>query len=221
MIPESFRTLRGDRPASHPIVVRGDVDVAAARPLLRRLAEVEWESLDHAYGAAGDVPGQLAAITVGDDATRAEAWWNLWGNIHHQGDIYPATLPAVPVLIALGNWRDYPDRAETIVLLREIARAEGVTNGTHDDFAALREAIAGGTRHLTARWRTEPPPVRRALLWLLSAVPEVRVDHHDLVVATLPENHRRAWDSVLAGDPASQEDFDAVVALEEWVEGSG
>ena len=69
---------------------------------------------------------QLAAVAVGDDATRTSAWWNLWGNIHHQGTIYGAAVPAVPILGCLSSWRPYPDRAEAIQLLREIAAAPGV-----------------------------------------------------------------------------------------------
>jgi hypothetical protein len=37
------------------------------------------------------------------DATRQAAWWELWGNIHHQGSVYEATLPAVDLLIALAT----------------------------------------------------------------------------------------------------------------------
>jgi hypothetical protein len=47
------------------------------------------------------VPGQLAAVSVGDDETRDEAWWNLWGNIH-QGTIYEATAP--DAVVALEDW---------------------------------------------------------------------------------------------------------------------
>jgi hypothetical protein len=204
MIPESFATAREGDVRSQPIVVRDEVDLNAARPILRRLAEVDWTSLDQ-------LPGQLAAVTVGDRETREEAWWNLWDAVDHEGTIDEAMLPAVPVLIALGEWRDYPDRAHAIVLLREIACAEGIAP-RHDraQFAELREALAAGTRHLAARWRTEEPDVRRALVWLLSAVPEVGVQYHDLIDETLPPQLRPAWDALLVGNRSSE-------ALEAWV----
>jgi hypothetical protein len=174
-----------------PLTVRDNLDADAARPILRRLAEVEWDSVEH-------LPAQLAAVTVGDDATRDEAWWNVWDCIRHHGTIDEAVLPAVPVLTALADWHGHPDRAHALVLLREVATAEGI-GPTHDhaEFADLREALAAGTRHLAARWRSEPPEVRRGLAFLLSAVPEVGVRYHALIDATLPAHLRQAWDAEL------------------------
>ena len=72
-------------------MVRLDLD--GAESLLGAVSAVDWSAVHHAYGAASDVPGQLPAVIVGDEETRDEAWWNLWGNIHHQGTIYEATAP--------------------------------------------------------------------------------------------------------------------------------
>jgi hypothetical protein len=44
------------------------------------MAEVDWEAPYHAYESASDVPVLLSAVTVGDDPTRAAAWWQLRGN---------------------------------------------------------------------------------------------------------------------------------------------
>jgi hypothetical protein len=199
-------SARGGDPAPAPVTVRDDLDLAAARPILRRLAQVDWGSVD-------EMPGLLAAVTVGDDQTRAEAWWNLWDCVQHDGSVDEAVLPAAPVLVALGDWRGYPDRATAIVLLREIATADGIAPAhDHQQFADLREALAAGTRHLAARWRTEPPEVRRALVWLLTAVPEMRVSHHDLVAETLPPEHRPVWEAQLIEPTDSP-------TLESWVYG--
>jgi hypothetical protein len=211
--------------------VRPGVDARAARPVLHRIADIDWEGLQHAYGGAGEVRAQLAAVVTGDAETRGTAWWNLWGNIHHQGTIYEATLPAVPILVALGDWRDYPDRAQAILMLREIAAAEGVVvwrpgqdggiahdrQRGHELFGQLRGALESGTRHLCSRWRSEPIEVRRALMWLLSTVPEVRVHYHALVDETLPAEHRPAWETEVAGYPPTDDEADAIIALEEWV----
>jgi hypothetical protein len=150
-------------------------------------------------------------VTTGARDTREEAWWNLWDELRHDSTIDGSLLPAVPVLIALGDWRGYPDRPHAIVLLREFATAEGVGPGhDHTRFAELREALAAGTRHLASRWRTEPPEVRRALVWLLATVPEIGVQHHALIDATLPARLRAEWDAQLLG--ASD-----ATALEDWV----
>jgi hypothetical protein len=81
-------------------VVRPDLD--GAESLLRAVSAVDWSAVHHAYGAASDVPGQLPAVIVGDEETRDEAWWNLRGNIRHQGTIYAAT--ASDAVVALEDW---------------------------------------------------------------------------------------------------------------------
>jgi hypothetical protein len=117
----------------------------------------------------------------------------------------------VPILIALADWHDYPERVHAIVLLREVATAEGIAPAhRHEQFALLRESLAAGARHLAARWRSETPQVRRALVWLLSAVPEVRVRYNDLIDATLPDDQRAAWEAELVGRTNGH-------ALEAWV----
>jgi hypothetical protein len=182
--------------------------VNAATPILRRLEEVDW-------GPRQDVQRLLAEVTVGEDADREDAWRRLWECIQHDGTIDDAVLPAVPVLIALADWHDYPRRVHAIVLLREVATADGVGPGhdhDHDQFADLREALAAGTRHLAARWRSEPPDIRRALVWLLSAVPEMRGRYHDLIDATLPGHLRPAWEAELVGTSSGD-------TLEDWVYG--
>jgi hypothetical protein len=166
------------------------------------VAAVRWDELSHAYGPADDVPAQLAAVIVGDDDTREEAWWNLWGNIHHQGTIYEATAPAVPILVGVAEWREHPDRAEAILMLREIADAEGAREGAE---------------RLLSGWPGEPEPVQRSLVWLLSALPELQARHEALVAETLPERFRRAWEIELAGPADTWDDSDAVAELEEWV----
>ena len=200
---------------------------------MERVAAVGWSELYHAYGPATDVPGQLAAVVVGDDDTRAEAWWNLWGNIHHQGTIYEATVPAVPLLLGLAGWREHPDRAQALSMLREIGAAEGVYVWRHGDdeelvtdeaaqarlYPVLRATLRSGAAELLDGWRDEPDDVRRALLWLLSVLPDLRAQHETLIAATLPEQHRRAWDLEIAGTADSQEEADAVSALEDWVHG--
>ena len=178
----------------------------AAQPILRRLGEVDW-------GPREDLCRLLETVTVGEAAAREEAWADLWDCIENDGTIDETLLPVVPVLIALADWHDYPARVHPIVLLREIACANGIAPAhSHEQFALLREALAAGTRHLAARWRSEPPQVRRALVWLLSAVPEVRGRYHDLIDAMLPDEHRAKWEAELVGRSNGD-------ALEAWVYG--
>src|SRR3954451_1672251 len=79
--------------ATRAIVVRPQLDLAAARPLLVQVAAVDWSDVYDAYGPATGVAGQLAAVIVGDDATRDEAWWNLWATSITRG---PSTRRRCP-----------------------------------------------------------------------------------------------------------------------------
>ena len=229
-VPRQYSTMRGGGEA-RALVVRPSLTPAQARPLLERVAAVPWGDLYHAYGPAVDVPGQLAAVIAGDDDTRAEAWWNLGGNIHHQGTIFEATVPAVPILLSIAAWEEHPDRVQALALLREIGAADGVfvwRYGPGDElvsdeveqerlYPALRSELEGGAAALLERWREEPAPVRRALLWLVSVLPELQARREALIAETLPERHRRAWDLVITESAESQEDADAVFELEDWV----
>jgi hypothetical protein len=220
--------MRGDEP-ERPLVVREGLDELLASAALGPVDAVDWDSVAHAYGPARDVPGQLAAVIAGDDASREEAWWNLWGNVHHQGSTYPATLHAVPVLFAVAGWPGHPDRAEALFLLRAIAATQGIEvwvgDGAHDDeqsrrlTARLRATLDEGAAPLLARWREEPEAVRRALLMLLPALPGLRERHGDLVAALLPAEHRRGWEVACAGTFATDEEGDALDALEAWADG--
>jgi hypothetical protein len=233
-VPTSFSTIRRGNRERRRLAVRRGLDRAVAERIFFLVEETEWGALWDAYGPASELPAQLHAVALGDGETRDEAWWNLWGNVHHQGTIYEATVPAVRVFHELAAWRDYPDRVQALLMLREIAAAEGLVVWRYDDggeivhdrrrqhdlFADLRTALTAAARQLCARWRTEPEPVRRALVWLLSVVPEVRHSYRPLIDETLPAGHRRAWDAEIAGYPPSEAEADAVDALEAWVHGT-
>jgi hypothetical protein len=210
---------------------RADLDEAQASAVLAGIAEINWDALYHAYGPASDMPVLLGAVTVGEDATRQAAWWELWGNIHHQGSVYEATLPAVDLLIALATWKAYPDRVEALRMLREVARSEDVrvwhhgADGkiVHDQRRsreirrALLEAVQQHADELLGSWREEPEAVRRAQLWLLTALPAQLHRYRDLVDAVLPPDYDELW-RVLVAD---EEQEDRLNELEEWLEASG
>ncbi len=65
--------------------------------MLVGLDDVLWSTLEHAYGPADDVPEILRDVARGD----TEAVGALYGNIWHQGTVYPATSKAVPFLVDL------------------------------------------------------------------------------------------------------------------------
>jgi hypothetical protein len=62
---------------------------------------VDWQQLRHAYGTAGGIPVLLQRIETFPVETdwQAEPWFSLWSALYHQGDIYPASIAAVPQIV--------------------------------------------------------------------------------------------------------------------------
>lgn len=72
-----------------------------------------WSSLQHAYGAAADIPELLRRLTTMPvSAGEREPWFSLWSAFAHQGDVYSASFAAVPhVVHALGT---APSKADAV-----------------------------------------------------------------------------------------------------------
>jgi hypothetical protein len=209
-VPSTFENADHEHPPVLSIVVREDIDESLANEALDLIARHDWERLSHAYGTAADAPAQLAAVVVGDTTTRARAWWNLWGNIWHQGTVYSATAPAVPVLATVARWEDHPDRVQAFMMLREIAAGYGAAKAAVD--AVLEVALPP----LFERWIDEPEVVKRVLLWTLSASPALRAEHPALVEAVLLDEHREAWSLAITAGWETDEQFDAYCEFEAW-----
>jgi hypothetical protein len=73
---------------------------------------LRWSLLQHAYEPATDIPGllrQLEALPA--SGGKDEPWFSLWSTLAHQGDVYSASLAAVPhVVRALST---APDKADS------------------------------------------------------------------------------------------------------------
>jgi hypothetical protein len=96
--------------------------------MLDDLDRVPWADLTHAYGPATDVPALLRALADGTGSVDP-----LFGNVWHQGTVYPATAPVVPFLVELALAR--PEHAAALVaLLGYIARGSGY-HQVHHPFA--------------------------------------------------------------------------------------
>ena len=63
--------------------------------------QIPWAKLVHAYGPATDVPALIRALTSHDAKVRNDSWYELRGNLWHQGTIYEATAYAVPIFLRL------------------------------------------------------------------------------------------------------------------------
>jgi hypothetical protein len=63
------------------------------------LDEIDWHQLEHAYGAADDIPGWLRSLASQED--ESDALTHLSLSLCHQGTVYSASAAATPYLIKL------------------------------------------------------------------------------------------------------------------------
>jgi hypothetical protein len=195
-----FESIRDGRRRVVPIVVRPDISEGAIHDLWQVLDDIAWSSLSHAYGPAGDVPPLLLAASVGTDEVRGLAWWELWGNVHHQGTVYEATLPSVPFIDAIAQWHGHQDRVQAIAFLRQIALADGTFS------ARVRDAVRLRAQRLIWGYSEEPELVQRALSWLATAYPDLAIEHRDLI-RLVPSAMQVTWNEVV-GNSVNRVDLD-------------
>lgn len=69
--------------------------------LQRALLQVDWDTLDHAYGPASDAPGQLLALVGDDPQARSDAVGYLDAAMLHQGSVCSATGPFIAIVAGL------------------------------------------------------------------------------------------------------------------------
>jgi len=203
------------------IVVRPGYPADSGNELVQVMSQVPWPSLSHAYGPAIDLPALLYAVVAGAGETRPDAWWELWGNVHHQGTVYEATVRAVPFIGLVATAADHPDRVEAIAFLRAIALGDGSYKLT------VRDAVRPLAQSLATASRNESQLVQRAILWLISAFPELLPSYQDLCIL-IPEPMRSTWDEVLEANTAriagrdenadepSDEVMDRIDTMERW-----
>ncbi|GAB2655319.1 hypothetical protein ABI214_08490 [Prescottella soli] len=90
-------------------------------PWRTQLAEVDWPTLEHAYGEASDVPGWIEGLA--DAETVEESLHELWASVLHQGTLYDSTAPAMTSIASLLGARQTADAENTAWLLLMFADA--------------------------------------------------------------------------------------------------
>ena len=64
----------------------------------------DFRRLTCAYGSAQHIPALLTqAARYPEGNAETEPYFSLWSSLWHQGDIYPASIAAVPLLIAIAE----------------------------------------------------------------------------------------------------------------------
>ncbi|MFB9238430.1 hypothetical protein ACFFWC_23350 [Plantactinospora siamensis] len=82
---------------------------------------VDWESVQHAYGPAVEVPDLLRRLRSRDRDARRRAYQGLFGLLVHQGARYEASAAAAPFLIEIVADPKAPDRFAACQLLAAVA----------------------------------------------------------------------------------------------------
>ncbi|HUM13149.1 MAG TPA: hypothetical protein VLT82_19535 [Myxococcaceae bacterium] len=122
---------------------------------LEGLRTIEWSSLRHAYGPAGDTPNLIRGLASSDAGVRGEAYSSFDAAILHQGFVYEATGYTIPFLLELLADPTTPEREGIVELLCVMALS--VTSGRKDPdlirrkdahehkvFAHIDEELASG-----------------------------------------------------------------------------
>ncbi len=89
------------------------MDIERVRSLCAR---TDWGSLQHAYGFATDIPWLLEELAMGGPATRKRVFWELWGNVFHQGTRYSASPAALSVIVEMATDPSCPVSSELLNL---------------------------------------------------------------------------------------------------------
>ncbi|MFE7465022.1 HEAT repeat domain-containing protein [Streptomyces sp. NPDC057499] len=153
--------------------------------------EVDWTSMEHAYGPAGDVPAMLWGLASADPARRETALDGMYGAVHHQGDVYACTLASIPFLFELVVDPGIQDRGSIVELLTSIGgidldeddeidedEIEGAAN-----YAMAATAVTAGAGVFFELMSDEDPGVRLHAPLALAALH----DHPDRVLTLLRE----------------------------------
>ncbi|MFD0025336.1 HEAT repeat domain-containing protein [Streptomyces sp. NPDC058382] len=109
--------------------------------------EVDWASMEHAYGPADDVPQLLQGLASADPAEREGALDGMYGAVHHQGDVYACTLACIPFLFELVVDPAVPDRGGIVELLTSIG---GIDLDEDDEDEIDEDEIEGAANYAMA-----------------------------------------------------------------------
>jgi HEAT repeat protein len=150
-----------------------DISDLAQKDVLAGLDAIDWRSLHHAYGEAGDVPTLLCALLSQDEDDRALAFHMLFENILHQGSVYEASAYAVPFLFRVLRSPKTPDKTTVAGLLASLALGSPGTNKEpkYRWVNATRDAVEKELQLLYPFLQDPDEEIRGAIAVALSSYP--------------------------------------------------
>jgi hypothetical protein len=141
-----------------------------------------WPELLGGYRIPIDVRPLLSRLETEQDTT--SVWHELWGELHHQGDVGEASYAAVPHLVRISRKRGIVDwNPFAIVSVIELARTEGnnpyVPKWLEEDyFRAIQELAEIGIAEIQ---RTDDIDAARAILSILAITKGLRTHGNFLI----------------------------------------
>lgn len=157
----------------------GPAALAVRAPRLDGIDRVDWESLEHAHGDAGDIPGLLRLLADFEEPEWEDARDELIGdNLIHQETCYTATAPAMPVLAELftcgaGRPEQRRDLLADLLWAAHLQLSQVIHGFADPDTQAVHEVIRSGVPSLLGRWEHESPAIRYLLAGLAAVYPDV------------------------------------------------
>ncbi|MGP4101579.1 hypothetical protein ACTWPW_44460, partial [Nonomuraea sp. KM90] len=156
--------------------------------------DIDWGSLEHAYGSAEDVPQTLRDAVGEDDGVAEEAIDELFGSVFHQGTLYGATPWAVPFIARLAADPGTRRRHRLVHLLGAIASTDDAAPEVLEDVSA---ALARETGRLLPLLDDPDAELRHAATYLLGNLP--RESAAEVMPALRARRSRESSPYVLAG----------------------
>ena len=158
-----------------------------------------WESLKAGYRIPVDLRPLLRRLEA--DSDRAAAWHELWGELHHQGDVGEGSFVAVPHLVRIHRERGAVDwNTYAIVATVELARG---TKGNPDVPEWAKKGYEEGLRELGRLGleelpRTSDPEAVQSILALLAIVHGART--YGRILAEFTEDELLELEKAAFGD---------------------
>jgi len=133
------------------------------------LDDKRWQDLWGGYRIPFDPRPLLSMLESGRDTK--DVWHEIWGELHHQGDVGDASYATVPHLVRIYRHRGSIDwNTYAIVAVIELARGKGSNPEVprwmeSDYFKAIQELAETGTAEILG---AKDPETIRAILCILA-----------------------------------------------------
>ncbi len=139
-----------------------------SQSILEGMDSIDWAALEHAHGAASDVPPLLRAALSENIFESGFAFKLLHETIWHQGIVYEASAHVVPFLFKMLKSPETPDKTNVAFLLASLALGES----EHNWGISTREAVGEDLGLLYPYLKDASATVRDHIAQALALYPE-------------------------------------------------